>query len=171
MTEQAVKSKDLRRQTKEWMAVFSQTVWEVSYRKSCTYMRNNSTKQKGKKISTSHYRSKFRAQQYVESLEEKKAVHPSCKHGVRRICQLYTKGGPAGKLTWCEPPRDHLNYHLIITDKTTYKDPATKTMDELRQWLRFAWKNVTLGTLWELVHSIPHSVENVRKHTGRHSGN
>ena len=62
-------------------------------------MRNNSTKQKGKKISTSHYRSKFRAQQYVESLEEKKAVHPSCKHGVRRICQLYTKGGPAGKLT------------------------------------------------------------------------
>ena len=35
----------------------------------------------------------------VESLEEKKAVHPSCKHGVRRICQLYTKGGPAGKLT------------------------------------------------------------------------
>ena len=110
MTEQVVKSKDLRRQTKEWMAVFSQTVWEISYRKSCTYMRTNSTKQKGKKISTSHYRSKFRAQQYVESLEEKKAVHPSCKHGVRRICQLYTKGGPAGKLTWCEPPRDHLDY-------------------------------------------------------------
>ena len=109
-------------------------------------------------------------QKKLESLEEKKAVHTSCKHGVRRICQLYTKGGPAGKLTWCEPPRDHLNYHLIITDKTTYKDPATKTMDELRQWLRFAWKNVTLGTLWELVHSIPHSVENVRKHTGRHSG-
>ena len=68
-------------------------------------MRNNSTKQKGKKISTSHYRSKFRAQQYgnklpkkVESLEEKKAVDTSCKHGVRRICQPYTKGGPSGKL-------------------------------------------------------------------------
>ena len=29
MTEQVVKSKDLRRQTKEWMAVFSQTVWEI----------------------------------------------------------------------------------------------------------------------------------------------
>ena len=117
MTEQAVKSKDLRRQTKEWMAVFSQTVWEVSYRKSCKHMRNNSTKQKGKKISISHYRSKFRAQRYGENLqkkvgrlEEKKAVHTSCKHGVRRICQLYTKGGPAGKLTWCEPPRDHLDY-------------------------------------------------------------
>ena len=29
MTEKLVKSKDLRRQTKEWMAVFSQTVWEI----------------------------------------------------------------------------------------------------------------------------------------------
>ena len=46
----------------------------------------------------------------LQSLEEKKVVHTSCKHGVRRICQLYTKGGPAGKLMWCEPPRDHLDY-------------------------------------------------------------
>ena len=46
----------------------------------------------------------------LESLEEEKAVHTSCRHGVRRICKLYTKGGPAGKLTWCEPPRDHLDY-------------------------------------------------------------
>ena len=68
-------------------------------------MRNNSTKQKGKKISTSHNGSKFRAQRYggklqkkLEILEEKKVVHSSCKDGVRRICQLYTKGGPAGKL-------------------------------------------------------------------------
>ena len=58
----------------------------------------------------------------------------------------------------------------IIVDETTYKDPAPKTLDELRQWLRFAWKNVTLDTLWELVHSIPHRLENVRKHIGRHSG-
>ena len=43
----------------------------------------------------------------LESLEEKKAVHTSCKHGVRRICQLYTKGGPVA--IW------------IIIDKTTYK--------------------------------------------------
>ena len=46
----------------------------------------------------------------LESLEEKKAVHTSCKHGVRGIYQLYTKGGPAGKLTWCETPKDHLDY-------------------------------------------------------------
>ena len=36
--------------------------------------------------------------------------------------------------------------------------------------LRFAWKNVTLDTLRELAHSIPHRLEIVRKHTGRHSG-
>ena len=29
MTEKVVKSKELRRQTEEWMAVFSQTVWEI----------------------------------------------------------------------------------------------------------------------------------------------
>ena len=56
-------------------------------------MRNNSTKQKGNNGMGISYQKK------LESLEEKKAVHPSCKHGVRRICQLYTKGGPAGKLT------------------------------------------------------------------------
>ena len=33
MTEQVVKSKDLRRQTKEWMAVFSQNVWEILSKK------------------------------------------------------------------------------------------------------------------------------------------
>ena len=111
-----VKSKDLRRQTKEGWPFFHKLCEKYS-RKSRKYMRNNSTKQKGKKNSTSRYRSKFRAQRYgdklpkkVESLEEKKAVHTSCKHGVRRICQLYTKGGPAGKLMWCEPPRDHLDY-------------------------------------------------------------
>ena len=49
-------------------------------------------------------------QKKLESLEGKKAVHTSCRHGVRRICKLYTKGGPAGKLTWCEPPKDHLDY-------------------------------------------------------------
>ena len=97
---------------------FFHKLCEKYYRKSCKYMRNNSTKQKGKKISTSHYRSKFRAQRYgvkfpkkvgTWSLEEKEAVHTSCKHGVRRICQLFTKGGPAGKLTRCEPPRDYLD--------------------------------------------------------------
>ena len=43
---------------------------EQYYRKSCKYIRNNSTKQKGKTISTSHYRSKFRAQRYGDKLNE-----------------------------------------------------------------------------------------------------
>ena len=39
----------------------------------------------------------IRYQKKLESLEEEEAVHTSCKHGVGRICQLYTKGGRAGK--------------------------------------------------------------------------
>ena len=49
----------------------------------------------------------------------------------------------------------------IIVDETTYKDPAPKTLDDLRQRLRFAWRNVPLHTLWQLVHSISHHLENV----------
>ena len=50
---------------------FFHKLCEKYYRKSCKYMRNNSTKQKGKKISTSHYRSKFRAQRYGDKLPKK----------------------------------------------------------------------------------------------------
>ena len=153
MTEQVVKSKYKEDKPRSgWL--FFHKMCEKYYRKSCKYMRNNSTKQKGKNISTSHYRSKFRAQRYgdklpktVESLKEKKAVHTSCKRGVRRICQLHTKGGPAGKLMWCEPPRDHLDSRR----QDNIQRSSPKTLDELSQWLCFAWKNVTLDTLWELV--------------------
>ena len=58
----------------------------------------------------------------------------------------------------------------IIVDETTYKDPVPKTLDELRQRLRFEWRNVPLDTLWELVHSITRHLENVKKHKGRHLG-
>ena len=34
-----------------------------------------------------------------------------------------------------------------IIDETMYKDPATKTLKELKRRLRFSWKNVTLDTL------------------------
>ena len=98
-------------------------------------MCNNSTEQKGKKISTSHYRSKFRAQRYgdklqkkFEILEEKKAVHTSCKHGVRRNANFIPKEDRSANScdvnsleTW------------IIAGETIYKDPAPKTVDELRQ--------------------------------------
>ena len=48
ISEQVVESKDLRRQAKECMAVFF-TMCEKCDRKSCKYMRNKSTRQKGKK--------------------------------------------------------------------------------------------------------------------------
>ena len=68
-------------------------------------MRNNSTKQKRKKKiqlhiidqSFEHNGVGISKQKKLESLEEKKAVQTSCKHGVRRICQLHTKGGLVGK--------------------------------------------------------------------------
>ena len=90
-------------------------------------MRNNSSKQKGKKISTSHYRSKFRAQRYgdklpkkLESLEEKKTVHPLCKHGVRRICQLYNEEDRPANSRDMNP----LETIWINVDETKYKDPS-----------------------------------------------
>ena len=145
---------------------------EKHYRKSCEYMCNNSTNRKVKNIqlhiidqSLEHNGMRINYQKRLENLEEKKAVHPSCKHGVRRICQLYTKRGPAGKLTWCEPPRDHLNYRRRDVQRSSPQNTGqATTVTTLRL------KNVNLDTLWELVHSIPHHLENVRKHTGRHSG-
>ena len=52
----------------------------------------------------------------------------------------------------------------IIVDETTYKDPAgrAKTVTTLRL------EKCLLETLWELVHSIPHHLQNVRKHKGGH---
>ena len=107
MTEQVVKSKDLRRQTREWKAFFHK-LCEKYYRKSCKYMRNNSTKQKGKKISTSHYRSKFRAQRYGDKLP-KKVGKP-----------WREKGGAHFMQAWCQKDLPtlyqkrsgcHLDYH------------------------------------------------------------
>ena len=46
---------------------------------------------------------------------------------VRRICKLYAKGGPAGKLTSCEPPRDHLDYRR----RDNIQGPAPQKLDEL----------------------------------------
>ena len=160
-------------QIKEWMAVFHK-LREKYYRKSCEYMRNNSTKQKVKKSSTSHYRLKFRAQRYGDKLPPKswKALKR------KRWCTLHASVVSEGFANFI-PKEDRpanscdvgpLDTIWSFVDERKYKDPGPKTLDELRQWLRFAWKNVTLDTLWELVHSIPHRLENVRKHTRRHYG-
>ena len=76
-------------------------------------MRNNFTRQKGKKklqlhnikvSSTTVWR--YMTSKGWKSLKRKR--RRTCRQGVRGIWKLYSKGRPAGKLTWCEPPRDHL---------------------------------------------------------------
>ena len=117
MPEQVVKSKVLRKQTKEWMAVFFTNCVTNVIEKAvsiCVIIQQN---WKVKKTTLSQYGSKFRAQRHrdklsktLESPEDNKAVHTSSRHGVRRICKLYTKERPNSKLRWCEAPRDHLDY-------------------------------------------------------------
>ena len=88
---------------------------EKCYRKSCKYMRNKSTRQKGKKklqlhnikvSSTTVWR--YMTSKGWKALKRKR--RRTCRHGVRRIWKLYSKGRPASKLTWCEPSGDHLDY-------------------------------------------------------------
>ena len=89
----------------------------------------------------------------LESPEEKKAVHMQTCMVPEGFGNFIAKDDrPANS-------RDvtALETIWIIFDETTYKDPAPKTLDKLRQRLkRFAWKNVPSDTLWELIHSIPH---------------
>ena len=116
MIERVVKSKGLRRQPRSGWPFFTNCVRNI-IEKAASICVIIPKKQKGKKISTSHYRSEFRVQRYGYKLP-KKVGKPWFEKGgarvlqacVRRICKLYTKGGPAGKLTSCEPPRDHLDY-------------------------------------------------------------
>ena len=78
-------------------------------------MRNKSTRQKGKKklplpnikvSSTTVWR--YMTSKGWKALKRKR--RRTCRHGVRRIWKLYSKGRPASKFTWCEPSGDHLAY-------------------------------------------------------------
>ena len=57
----------------------------------------------------------------------------------------------------------------IIVNETTNKD-LTQNTGRAKTVTTLRLKNANLDTPWELVHSIPHHSENVRKHKGRHSG-
>ena len=107
------KVKTLQDKPRSRWPVFFYKLCEKCYRKSCKYMRNDSTRLQGKKkTSTSQYQSfehngmEICDQQRWKALKRKKAVHTSCRHGIRRIC----KGRPAGILTWCEPSSNDLDY-------------------------------------------------------------
>ena len=63
-------------------------------------------------------------QKKLESLEEKKAVHTSCRHGVRRICKpkfIPKEDRPANSLDV-----NPLETIWIIVDETTYKAPRAR---------------------------------------------
>ena len=145
---------------------------EKCYRKSCKYMRNKSSRQKGKK-NFNFTISKFRAQRY-EDIWPARIGKPWGEKGGEHADMMsegfgnfIAKGDRLGNWRDVNP----LETIWIIVDELekTYKEPAPKSRDELRQWLRFARKSVSVDTLWELVHSIPHHLENIRKHKERHS--
>ena len=67
-------------------------------------------------------------QQKLESLDKKKAAHTSCRHCVTRICKPSSKD---------DRPANSRDVNLLETfwisaNDTTYKDPAPKTLVELR---------------------------------------
>ena len=85
-----------------------------------------------KKTSNSQYQSfehngmKIYVQQRLDNLALKRKRRRTCRHDVRRIWKLYSKGRRASKLTWCEPSGDHLDYRWRVNIQRTNKEPAPK---------------------------------------------
>ena len=129
---------------------------EKCYRKSCKYMRNKSIRQKGKKKKLQLHNIKVSSTtvwRYMTSngcKALKRKTRRTCRHGVRRIWNFIAKGDRLANSRDVNPLETIWN----IVDEKTYKEPAPKSLHELRQWLRFAWKRVSVDTLWELVHSV-----------------
>ena len=95
-------------------------------------MRNNSTRQKVKRTSTSQYQNFEHSgmekcdQQRLESLEEKTAADTSCRRkGFANFTAKEDRPANASDINLLETI-------WIIVDVTKYKDPAPKTLDELR---------------------------------------
>ena len=174
MSEQVVKGvEDVRRQTKEtprsrWPLFYK--LCKKCYRKSCKYMRNNSTRLKGKKkLQLNNIKVSSTTVMWPTKVgkpwREKRRCTLHAGMASEEFANFILKDDRLAN----SRDMNTLETIWIIVDETTYKDSAPKTLDELRQRLRFACKNVNIDTLWELVHSIPHRLENVRKHNGRYS--
>ena len=119
MSEQVVKSKDVRRQTKEtprsrWPLFYK--LCKKCYRKSCKYMRNNSTRLKGKKkLQLNNIKVSSTTVMWPTKVgkpwREKRRCTLHAGMASEEFANFnYTKGRPAGKLTWYEHSRDHLDY-------------------------------------------------------------
>ena len=101
-------------------------MFEKCYRKSCEYVRNNSTRQKGKKsqiynikLSLEHNSMKIYDQQRLETLEEKKAG-ANADMVSEGFANFISKGDGLANSRDVNP----LETIWIIVDKTTYKDPV-----------------------------------------------
>ena len=138
-------------------------MYEKCFRKSCKYMRNNSKRQKGKKIQLYNIKvSSTTVWRYMTNKgwkASKRKKQRTCGHGVKRICKLYSKGRRADKLTWCEPSRDHLDYRWQdnIQRSSPQNTGRAKSVTTLRVEKCFFRHTLGAGT------SIPHHLENVRK--------
>ena len=102
-------------------------------------MRNNFTRQKGKK-NFNFTISKFRAQR-CEDIWPAKVGNPWRGKGVAHVDKVFegfgnfiAKGDRLGNSRDVNP----LETIWVVVDKKTYKEPAPKSLDELRQWLRLA---------------------------------
>ena len=120
-------------------------------------MRNNFTRQKGKKKLQLHNIkvSSKKVWRYMTSKGSKalkRKRRRTCRQGVRRIWKLYSKGRPGGKLTWCEPPRDHLDCR--------WQENIQRSSPQITGRAK-AVTTPCLDTLWVLVHSITHHIENM----------
>ena len=119
MSEQVVKSKDVRGQTKEtprsrWPLFYK--LCKKCYRKSCKYMRNNSTRLKGKKkLQLNNIKVSSTTVMWPTKVgkpwREKRRCTLHAGMASEEFANFnYTKGRPAGKLTWYEHSKDHLDY-------------------------------------------------------------
>ena len=101
-----------------------------------------------------------------KALTEEKKNDARFRHGVRKPCKLIEK---------VDRPANSRDTSPIATIWSIWRDNILQRsirqntgQSETATTLRLE-TNVTLDMLWEL-YSIPHSLENIRKHKGEHSG-
>ena len=126
-----------RRRSGRWPFVFY-NLREKCYQKSRKYMRHNATRQKDFDFTIL----KFRVQRY-EDMWPKKVGKPwrekrRCTLHVGMVSKEFANFVLKDDRPANSPDVNTLETFWIIVVETTYKDPAPKTLDELRQRLRFA---------------------------------
>ena len=126
------KVKTLEDKPRRWWLLFCKYVTNaIEKAVSMSPVRKNSTRQKGKKNSTFNNikvssTTVWRCMTNKGWKALKRKRQRTCGHGVRKICKLESQGWTAGKLTWCKPSRDHLEYRL--------RDNIKRSSTNWKQW-------------------------------------